>query len=457
MLQGRITFLLIMFTKLRQHWVFLVVMSFLTVFYLRGVHTVPFHPDESTQLFMSADFEKLITNPTGMAWTQGQTETQISRYRFLDAPLTRYLIGAGRLVAGLPALPVDWDWSTSWEQNSDSGALPSNELLLAGRFAVASFYPLTLILLYFIGLQLNGRLLGLTIVIVFGANALILLHTRRAMAESALVFGFVLTLYMLYRTGKYPFLTGLAVGLAFCAKQSAIALLPAALLAAFWVPGKKLSRRAAGAGLCLSGFLLLTLILNPFLWKQPVTALIKAINERHNLLEQQVSDVELYAPGQVLRTSSERVAVLLAQVFIAPPMFSEVGNYRTQAADAEANYLRNPGNQLWRTPIFAGLNLGFFLLGILAVVRTSMQTDFRRRKSLLLTLFALTTVFIGLALTVPLPWQRYSLPLIPIVSIFTGFGITWVIENSRRLIFNGSTQNLLAQILSQFTSDSRVS
>jgi hypothetical protein len=201
----------------------------------------------------------------------------------------------------------------------------------------------------------------------------------------------------------------------------------------------------------------LTLILNPFVWRQPVTALLEAVNERQNLLAQQVSDVEQYAPGQVLRTPGERVAVLLTQVFIAPPMFSEVGNYRIQTADAEANYLRNPGNQLWRTALFAGLNLGFFLLGILAAVRTSIQTDFSRRKSLLLTLFALATVLIGLALTVPLPWQRYSLPLIPIVSIFTGLGITWVIENSRRLIFNGSTQKILAQILSQFTPDSRVS
>lgn len=432
-------------------------MVFLTAFYLRGVGTVPFHPDESTQLFMSADFDRFFTDPTNMAWTPDQMSTIDSNYRLLDAPLTRYLLGAGRLLFTLPPLAADWDWSGSWEENLESGAFPDEQMLLAGRYTVASFYPLALVLLYLIGLSLNGRLLGLSIVLIFGTNALILLHTRRAMAEGALVFTFILTLYTMIHAGKRPLLTGLAAGLAFCSKQTAIAVFPIALLAVCWIPGDNFRKMASNAVIFISGFVLLTFTLNPFLWKQPVAAAIEAGNHRQNLLEQQMSDIEGLAPGQVLRTPGERIAVLTAQLSIAPPMFSEVGNYRDKTSSEEASYLSNPGNNLWRTPLFAGLSLGFFFLGILAAIRASILSDAMQRRELFLMLSALITVSIGLVLTVPLPWQRYSLPLIPLYSIFTGLGLTWLIENSRRIYSNGSLPDLLAQILSQFTPDGRVS
>lgn len=82
----------------------------ISVFYLAGLGTVPFHPDESTQIFMSADLERFFENPADLFWQPHQINEQRQRYRLLGAPLPRYVIGFGRLVAGrLAPLPTNWD------------------------------------------------------------------------------------------------------------------------------------------------------------------------------------------------------------------------------------------------------------------------------------------------------------------------------------------------------------
>ena len=109
----------------------------LTLAYLAGLAGVPFHPDESTQLFMSSDLNTLFSRPADLFWSTANEQDARQIYRELDAPLARYLIGVGRTIASLPALPVDWDWSKSWEENQTAGALPDARLLLVGRLSVA--------------------------------------------------------------------------------------------------------------------------------------------------------------------------------------------------------------------------------------------------------------------------------------------------------------------------------
>ena len=92
-----------------------VIILALSLAYLGGLASVPFHPDESTQIFMSADIDTLFSNPPDLFWSAAKTQDVRQTYHELDAPLARYLIGFGRKIAGLPALPVDWDWSKSWD------------------------------------------------------------------------------------------------------------------------------------------------------------------------------------------------------------------------------------------------------------------------------------------------------------------------------------------------------
>jgi 4-amino-4-deoxy-L-arabinose transferase-like glycosyltransferase len=333
-------------------------------------------------------------------------------------------------------------------------------MLLLGRLIIASLFPLGLILLYRIGIAMDGRWLGIFTVLLFSSNALILLHTRRAMAEGTLVFGVILTLYALIFADKRPLLVGLAVAIAFNAKQSAVALLPIGLLAVCWIPEKNMRNfplLAGNSAKYLAGFALLTALLNPFLWRQPVSAAQEALQLRQDLLERQVADYERLAPGQVLESPAERSAVLLAQLFFTPPFFSEVGNYWEFTKAAEAQYLLSPSHQLWRNPISGVILFGLAILGMVVAVRVSFHTGSAKRRLLLLYLFAFLALAVGIISMIPLPWQRYSIPLIPIITIFISLGFVWLIKNSRRIYSHGRLSARLSQVLTQFAPDSWMS
>src|SRR5512140_1759946 len=105
-------------------WPLYLAVLLVTLLYWAGLASVPFHPDESTQIFMSADFDTLFRQPGSLAWSPTPADPARQLYRLLDAPLTRDLIGAGRTLAGLPATSIDWNWSLTYADNAASGALP---------------------------------------------------------------------------------------------------------------------------------------------------------------------------------------------------------------------------------------------------------------------------------------------------------------------------------------------
>jgi hypothetical protein len=247
--------------------------------------------------------------------------------------------------------------------------------------------------------------------------------------------------------------------LAFNAKHSALVVFPIGLLAVCWSTTSfiwKISRLAANIGQYFVGFTIITVLLNPFLWRNPITAAHESINQRQALLARQQSDFKEFFPTQVLETPSERALVLLAQTLIAPPIFAEVGNYREATLPTENEYLNTPEYVLGRDYVTAGLLLGLMVLGTLALIQDAFIGEADKRRNsiiLLLSVFALTT---GYILVIPLSWQRYTVPLIPFVSILAGLGITWGIKNSRRFYSHGSLISRLSQILAQFSADSRM-
>lgn len=446
-----------MLDVIRTHWLFILLLILLSTFFIWGVAEVPFHPDESTYIFMSADFEDFLTKPLALAWQIGYPITDTIRYRMIDAPLTRYLLGIGRAMVGLPAAAEDWDWSATWDENNSTGALPDDRLLLIERLTVASLFPLCLILLYLTGLKLDGRLMGIITILFFGLNPLILLHTRRAMAEGVLTFGLILTLYAFSSAYRKAVFTGFAVAVAFNAKHSAILLLPVGILAACWFPNPnpgKNPRTSINLISYLMGFILLTALLNPVIWRKPLATAQEIFIQRQNLLNEQLADFNEISPSQVLETPAERTAVLLAQLFIAPPIFSEVGNYRFQTDSAEAVYLKTPGHNLWRNSISAGITLGLTILGIFSAIKIALKGNFAQRRITTLYLLAFFVIWVGIILTIPLAWQRYSIPLIPFISIFASMGVVWGIKTSHRILPHGRLSSRLSQILTQFSPDS---
>src|SRR5512139_2210760 len=149
-------------------WTFWLLAGAISLYAIWGVARVPFHPDESTNLFMSADLDVLLSNPTSMAWEATKGVELRQHYRMIDAPITRYLLGLGRSIAGLPALPADWNWGISWENNRQAGGLPDDRLLWAGRLAITLLLPFSLLFSYLIGRRMDGEASGLLSVVLLG-------------------------------------------------------------------------------------------------------------------------------------------------------------------------------------------------------------------------------------------------------------------------------------------------
>lgn len=390
-----------------------------------GVASVPFHPDESTQLFMSGEFRSMLRSPGKLAWQAGVDDRRAG-YRLLDAPLSRYLFGLGLALARQDTLPVDWDWSRTWDANRAAGALPGQASLETARLAATSLIPLSVLFVLLTARSLGGRTAGILAGVLLGVNALVLLHARRAMAESALLLGVSLSLWGFLQGDRHPWLAGLGAALAFNAKQSALAIAPVGLLAVVWLlpgPGRPGRKRLVNAVLYCTVFLAAFFLLNPYLWKNPLAALQASWEARQELLARQVGES---LPDQVQlgqQSLLTRSGWLAAQLFLLPPEFFEVGNYRADTGAQQQEYLSTFGHQLGRGLVFGGVLLILALVGILYGFTRLKQADRAYQRSFLLVFLAMLFQLAGLLIWVPLPWQRYVIPLVPYACIWPAIAV----------------------------------
>src|SRR4029079_16159971 len=207
-------------------------------FVVWGAPGVPFHPDESTYLYMSQDFDRLIhQRPASVTSQSANQPADVLRYRLLDAPMIHYLVGLGRSLAGLPALPRDWSWSMNWVENGLLGAMPSPAQLTAARLPVALLTALSLGLVYSIGARMSGLATGLLGALLYGLSGVVLLQGRRAMAEGPLVFFGLLTIWLLLsRPRQRPEFAGASAALTVASKLTGLAMAPIAALALWLAP-----------------------------------------------------------------------------------------------------------------------------------------------------------------------------------------------------------------------------
>jgi hypothetical protein len=410
------------------------------VFLITGLQDVPFHPDESSILYQSRDLDVLLVDPKSLAWEPSISEDLDLYYRLLNAPFVKYVIGIGRRVAGYQAdtVSVDWNWSLDWEQNAAAGALPDPGLLLASRIAVTLMLPCSIVLIYLCGLELSGNTTALLAASFLAVNGVILLHGRRAMAEGALIFGTCLAIYGMLIADRKPWLNGVGFAVAVCSKYTAAVLLPVSLLANVWV--RKQNRKNVRKhirNLLLFGFfaMTITLLMHPLLWSHPKTAAIQMWIERKAFVEGQTSMLGAVVPGMVIDTPLERVAAMLAHVFIAPLQFEEVGNYIPQTTPSVQEYLKRPWHTLFRGSIGGGLLLALTLFGmVIGIYHLRSEQRALQHRALALLLAGTLALAGGLLLMNPLNFQRYYIPLMPFVVLWAAYGIDQWLQKAKEAI-----------------------
>jgi hypothetical protein len=246
------------------------------------------------------------------------------------------------------------------------------------------------------------------------------------MAEGVLVFTTTLVMWTLTRTAKSPWLNSIPAALAFAAKQSLAPLAAVGALAAVWPQADKSGAHGPGIGprvrslLLFSGFFLaIVILLHPFLWNRPIDAGLAALRARQALASAQVADRTAYA----LDTPGERLISLVGSLYLTPPMFAETGNYVEQTRVAETAYLANPLHALFRGTLAGALMLILDVFGFLTAARLVLRADSPYRRSLVLLLAATALQSAALLALVPLPWQRYYMPLVPFSCLWIGFAV----------------------------------
>lgn len=435
-----ITVLQTLRSKFLPHVIFLIYLPLTLYMYFSGIGQVPFHPDESTQIYMSSDGVDLFTNIFELSINPHEKLNQKQIYRLLDAPLTRYLIGISyRLTGNLP-LKTDWDWSKTWNENLMAGALPSPYKLWIARMSIAVFFPATLLCIYFLGNAIDGKLAGISSAFFLGTNALVQLHTRRAMAEGLLLFGVTVLLTTILLTPKKIWLIGIAAAIAFSSKYSSLGLLPVCAFALIW-DGKQLKNRISSAlsrvALLTGTFLLTTFLLHPAYWYSPIKTFEMAVRLRQNLLARQVNEIGKQSSEQILTSKTDRLSILMANLYLTPPVVYEIGNYRKELASDTESYLASPLHRAFRSFVGAGFLLFLSISGFSwSVFQATKSKEDKKRFCALLILGCLFEASV-LILFVPLPWQRYVIPLVPFTAIFSGIGISRILKTSRQIISSG--------------------
>jgi 4-amino-4-deoxy-L-arabinose transferase-like glycosyltransferase len=416
------------------------VLTLLVAFLLSGVGQVPFHPDETSLLFESRDLELYVTDPRSMAWSEAGRGQAEQEYRALNAPLSKYVLGIGRRLAGHgpDEVGVDWDWSLSWEDNRLRGALPAADVLIPARLASTSLVAAALVLMYLCGVKFGGRSTGLVSAVLLGLNALVLLHGRRAMAEGTLIFAVCLGIWGILHADRRPWLAGLAAALAFSAKHTALPLLPLGWLAVLWrehpaSPAPFARQAARSSAIYVGTAALVVMAMNPLLWSDPLASGMEVLRARQALVREQIQAQAEHSALPLPMTGVDSTSALIAQLFLTPLQFEELPNYAENLSQSIAGYLQNPLHSLLRGWISGALLMALTLAGMvlgLARLRTAGGPVLRDFGLLLLTTLVQAVVMV---LTLPFPYQRYYLPLVPLCVLWAAFALSQLATLMKRL------------------------
>ncbi len=170
--------------------------------------------------------------------------------------------------------------------------------------------------------------------------------------------------------------------------------------------------------LSLAGVLSLLVFytLNPAWWGDPVGALRAVLSERTTLLENQTAAFGGYTDF------ADQVGGFLRQVFIARPMYSEADFFLAYIPEQIAAYEASPWSGVaLGGSVFGGLLL--FALCAYGAARLLLNRGLPLAVRWLLGIWVVVTVGFTLLLT-PLEWQRYYVPVFPIVGLLAAHGLT---------------------------------
>lgn len=395
------------------------------LFYFKNLLLVPFHPDEATQIYMSQDVELIINHTSDLFFHEIPQNQSTQLYRLLDAPLTKYFIGIFRNIFNQEPLNFDWDWTRTWNENFH--AIPSDGLLYSSRLSAAIFFPFSILLFALIMKDIFGddRFFIILSILLFSLNSLLLLHTRRAMAESGMIFFLLLSLFTFLKIPKkWFFLASIPVALAINTKQTLFFLIPLAIIIIIFYFKKHWKTLGLQLGLFFIILVGIFYVLNPIMWKEPIKVALQMMKARKELTQNQTIAIGSVTPEFLINKHSEKITAFIAQIFILDPAPQDINNYQNEINPSISRYFQNPLHKGFLRNLLGGTI--YFILFIFGFYQSFYFLD-RKHKLIFLSGFILLSLEILFLFKIP--FQRYYLPAIPFTIIFAMIGLKQSILN----------------------------
>lgn len=396
----------------------LAILGLLAFFYVKDLASVPFHIDESHWIGTSYMFEAYFK---GEFWSDAWRDNQ---HTVTNPPVPRYLIGISRFIGGyrIPDLNRPWDYTRSVGFNERAGAVPSDQLLWWSRLPMAILAVLSIWIGFLLIQKIGGRIPAY-IWIIFGiASPYLLLQTRRAMAESAILFFVMLGAFLCFlalkkldeETGSvhwkvYLYLTlcGLCLGLAAEAKINGLAALAGVLLSILIVVWKKQAtlsskiRRVFLLSVLVSTVTLVAFVGSyPYLWPNPLGRSVRVFQNRLDEMKYQTTQ---HTPD-ALNTISQKLTVIPMRIF---------NDYA----------ILNFNGAIVLNIILTILGLGILLKNLGDWFKTGTKNG-----PAVITLFAVAVAASFPSLFTLLDWDRYYLFPVFFSSMAIAIGMGWLLQ-----------------------------
>jgi 4-amino-4-deoxy-L-arabinose transferase-like glycosyltransferase len=414
----------------------------MAAFIVAGVPLVSFHGDETIYMNAARDFDLVfLQGKPNELWVDEIWATSASYQRVITGTVTRYAIGFFLHLAGYPshqwAENGNYFFGRLYDDNITMGMVPPQAMIIAARLPSALFLGLSAAALFGIAYLVGGRVLAYPTSLLYVLNPVVLLNGRRAMQEGALLgFGVLVILVaavisLRREQGKpvrlwWAGLVGVSA-LALASKQTGFAYVAAAF---GWVAIAEAARfkpRAlVSTGLrligCGSAVIVLYYALSPGLWHaNPV----QRFRDMYALL-QDAMRVQISFTPNAPATFGYRIENILSQPFIAPVQHFEAYGFQESPLFMQqvVRYMASPLSGLQYGNILGTALMTLALQG-LAVNAFPVARGYRSR-ALALGLYVWLGVALAVALTNPLPWQRYYLILIPPLTMFSVIGGLWI-------------------------------
>ena len=346
---------------------------------------------------------------------------------YTQPPVTYYLFGAVFFITG------HGDKRMSWKFWNDPLEPFFHDLLPIARMTIAITAVITILVVYLFGVVVFNLQVGLIAALLTLVNPIFRFESRFAYPDIPLLLTMVLTVLLIfvwYNFLKKQKITqilihsaviGFVIGI--CGSTRLNGALGGFVYAGFcFILTLSLGLRRKLAVLMKKKMFLIFLSLftaalissvvfvslNPFLYPNP-------INKTKNMIRHRISEGRYHQrmfPDKALFTLKDRFRTVLYKTFYSQSSFN------------------NP-------ILHWSFGVVLFLIGILASIHREIrrwrQNDLPSGESLGLIWFAV--YFVAICLYVTMVWDRYYLPLVPVVSLIQGLGLVFLIGQCRKKWF----------------------